>query len=185
MNKAHPASNGRLAVISAALVLAACAGSAPSSGTAGSPPAAAASRDPCAAPEASQFDFYVGSWNMTWTEFAPTRFQGLDILVKNGCELDEVLTAPQFLGTGNYRATSVTAWDPVRRKWVQRYRDNGGERTYVGTFENGEMVLIANAGVKQRLTWRDITRSSFVWEFDQSADAVNWNQVVVIDYQRA
>jgi hypothetical protein len=176
---------GRLAILAVGLTAAACSASSPSAPAPTGHAAATASADPCAAPEASQFDFYVGTWNMSWTEFGPARFTGRDMLVKNGCEIDEVLTAAHFLGSDNYRATSISAWDPARRKWVQQYRDNGGQRTYLGAFENGEMVLTANAGVKQRLTWRDITRDSFVWELDTSADAVNWNQVVVIDYTRS
>lgn len=123
---------------------------------------------------------------MSWTE-SGQQFIGTDAVVKNGCHLDEVLTAPHFLGVENYRATSTSQWDSTRRQWVQRYRDNQGTVTFLGSFAGGEMVLTAtNTSVMQRATWRDIKSDSLVWELDTSSDAgTTWNAALVINYTRS
>jgi hypothetical protein len=175
----------RPAALAACLALVGCSGwgsSAPQPADAGRAP----SVDPCGSPEARQFDFLVGSWTMSWVEFGPTRFTGHDTFVRNGCELDEVLTAPVFEGTSDYRATSVLAIDPASGKWTQRYRDTGGgQRVYFGGLAGGRMVLVAGGGIRQRAIWRNVTASSLVWELDTSSDGVHWDQYLVVDYSRA
>ena len=173
-------------MVVACLLLAGCVGGQPASASPSAHSTVTATPAPCSAPEATQFDFYVGTWNMSWTEFGPTRFTGTDVVVKKGCELYETLTAAEFLGTPNYRATSVTAWDAARGRWVQDYRDNGGRKTYVGTYRDGQMVLESNPPIKQRLTWREIAATGFVWTFETSPDGgLTWNQQAAIDYRRA
>ena len=123
---------------------------------------------------------------MGWTEFGPTRFAGHDAFVRNGRELDEVLTAPIFEGTAAYRATSVLAIDPGSGKWIQKYRDNGGGQTvYTGGLAGGRMVLVAPGGIRQRSIWRNVAASSLVWERDRSSDGIHWDQYLVVDYTRA
>ena len=140
----------------------------------------------CTAPEARQFDFWVGSWKGTWTDGqGPT--SGSDVVVSSGCEIDETFAAPRFLGHTGYSATSHSHWDPALTKWVQDYSDNFGERSrWLGGVASGAMTLIGPqvGSRQQRIIWRDIRSDGWTWEYDSSTDGSNWSAVVVVTYAR-
>jgi hypothetical protein len=178
------------AVAAAGFILVACSGTAPSASTT-APQASQASVTPsttgCVAPEAAQFDFWVGTWKGTWADSGHIQTAS-DTIVRSGCEIDETFAAAFFLGHTNYTATSKSHWDSSFGMWVQDYADNVGERSrWLGSFAKGQMVLVGPevGSRQQRVIWRDIRVDGWVWEYDSSVDGASWNALAVIPYTRA
>ena len=166
-------------------MLAACAGSS----TAAPPPSASPAQTTaaCAADQAGQFDFWVGSWKATWTD-ASGAATATDLVATTGCEIDETFAADRFLGNSNYSATSRSTWDPALGKWVQDYRDNVGERSrWLGCFTSGAMTLIGPqvGSRQQRVIWHDIHADHWTWEYDSSTDGSHWSPQLVLTYARS
>lgn len=176
-------SSSRSAALALVIVCAACSGS---STVALPSPASTQSVSGCSAPEAAQFDFWVGRWLGRWIDAQGTAM-ATDEVVRNGCEIDESFEAPRFLQHDNYSATSRSHWDPSLGKWVQDYSDNVGERSrWLGGYSSSAMTLIGPqvGSRQQRIVWRDIQSGGWTWEYDSSTDGSTWSAVVVIRYQR-
>jgi len=138
---------------------------------------------PCATPEARQFDFWIGEWNVRnrglraggWRDTGEARAHVYPIL--DGCALVE-----QWQGTANDRKTlgfSVRAYDPVAAKWVLvlnwpapnqpgfgslegSFRHGRGE--FFNTFERDGQETI------QRYTFSDASPDTLRWDAAYSDD---------------
>jgi hypothetical protein len=106
-------------------------------------------------PEHHQFDFWLGSWDVT----SKTAVAGKSRIesISEGCGISE-----HWEGVGGSRGVSYNAWDPSTKKWQQFWVGNtGGDVLHLeGGFENGHMVLSgtrpnATTGKPQiqRITW--------------------------------
>ena len=107
----------------------------------------------CKAPEHRQFDFWLGSWDVT----AQGKPAGSNRIVSDmsGCVLVENWTA-----AGGGRGTSLNFYDRQTRAWYQTWIDErGGALHLKGGLQNGRMVLESgpvprgNGTVLQRITW--------------------------------
>jgi hypothetical protein len=137
---------------------------------AGNPPAqnppAAAKRPDCSAPEHHQFDFWIGTWNVT-VSGKPAGTNRIEA-VMNGCGILEHWTS-----AGGGHGTSLNFYDRRTKTWSQAWIDEGGNALHLaGTFANGKMVLASEprqtgAGVDvQRITWSKNADATVrqVWE---------------------
>lgn len=124
----------------------------------------------CRAPEYSQFDFWIGTWNV----FLPNgnRAGGNHIEKINGCYLQETWT-----GAGASRGNSYNIYDASRGKWHQTWVDNSGLLLLIeGEFVNGSMILqgeTRNAqgqAVLNRITWTPFTADSVQQLWETSTD---------------
>lgn len=141
----------------------------------------------CSAPQAAQFDFWIGSWKGTWTDNQGTA-TATDVVTRTGCEIDETFSAARFLHHENYRATSQSMYNSSLGRWVQDYRDSVGERSrWLGEFAGGAMSLVGPqvGGRQQKIVWRNIQPNSWIWEYDSSTDGTTWSPLVVVSYERS
>ena len=75
---------------------------------------------PAPPPEARQFDFWIGEWDLTW-EGGGT---GTDVV---RAVLDDFVIVQEFDGSNPaLRGMSVSAYDARRAKWQQTWVDNQG-----------------------------------------------------------
>jgi hypothetical protein len=83
-------------------------------------------------------------------------------------------------------------WSPRAKKWQQTWVDNmGGYLALNGEFADGRMVLLregilgnGKAGL-QRMTYRDIAKDQFDWDWDTSEDGgKTWTNRWHIHYTR-
>jgi hypothetical protein len=156
--------------------------------------AQAPAQKPCSAPEAAQFDFWVGEWEANWEENAAAKMpkgRGTNRITKamDGCVIEEQFDGQEAIGL---RGMSVSVYVPQTKEWKQTWVDNsGGYLGFGGGFKDGEMVLVREAvGPKgarfhQRMVWKNITADRFDWSWERSLDggktwAVNW----AISYKR-
>ena len=140
-----------------------------------------------AQPEAQQFDFWIGEWNLTWGEDGTGTNSIRSIL--DGCIIQEIFSSDPKPG---FSGMSVSAYDRHRRKWMQTWVDNqGGYLDFAGEFKDGKMVLQREALVDgqrflQRMRWHNITRNELDWNWERSDDnGETWRVLWHIHYQRA
>jgi hypothetical protein len=90
---------------------------------------------PCRAAAYRQFDFWIGEWDVQiqGKKIATSSIQ----LILDGCVIFENYED----GTG-YAGKSLTAWDAGEQRWEQHYTDTmGASRYFLGTFEDGKLVM--------------------------------------------
>ena len=158
--------------------------------TSGPAPSLAFPSMDCAAAQANQFDFWVGTWDVTWTATNGSEAKGTNTVTKQGCVVLEHFDGP-LGGTAGYIGNSAAAWVPTLGKWQQNYVDTTGfAGTYVGGVEAGAFILyratlggaIANTG---RLVWKDISADKLTWTNDRSTDnGATWQVGIAITYTR-
>ena len=131
----------------------------------------------------TQFDFWLGEWDVTWGE----EDKGTNRIerILDGKIIQENFNAPDL------RGMSVSSYDPGRRLWCQTWVDNSGSYLdFTGKFENGKMILSRDAIVrgeacKQRMVWYNIDADHFDWNWERSDDGGEiWRTLWQIHYQR-
>jgi len=108
---------------------------------------------PCSEPEASQFDFWVGQWEV----HANGKLAGHNTIsrIHGGCTLLE-----EFSGAaGPYEGKSFNYYDATDGQWHQVWVDNSGTRLHLaGGFHEAAMSMSGKriaqgAEILDRITW--------------------------------
>ena len=122
---------------------------------------------PCTSGPHRQFDFWIGSWNVT----EKGKVAGINRIesILGGCALYE-----NWLGASGFRGNSINFYDAPRGVWHQTWIDHTGSAlTLEGRFEDGVMRLEgqrpgAKAGEIQlhRIIWTPLPdgRIRQLWE---------------------
>lgn len=99
---------------------------------------------PCSAPEHSQFDFWVGSWEVASPD---GKHQGTNAIVKilGGCAIQE-----NWAGAGGgLTGQSYNIYSTARGVWHQTWVDSNGSLLLLdGGIEDGSMVLRGESPAK-------------------------------------
>ncbi len=142
---------------------------------------------PCSAPECSQFDFWLGTWDLTYND----TMHAENHITKemDGCVVHEHF----YEAAKSYKGESWSMYNMQTKLWQQTWVDNqGGYITLTGEFKEGKMVLLtepaaqADGTNKQyRMIYYNITANSFDWNWEATIDdgktwASNWR----IHYER-
>ncbi len=141
---------------------------------------------PCSSPEASQFDFWVGGWELTWNDTS----KGFNSISKafDGCVIRE-----QFSDSANgYFGGSLSVYNQKKKVWEQTWVDNAGNfMIFEGRLENGQMILgrsvldTAGNSIQQRMVFLNISSDSLDWRWESSADGgTTWKENWFIHYRR-
>lgn len=134
----------------------------------------------------SQFDFWIGEWDLTWGEDG----KGINIITK---PLDSLVIMENFDGTlsSPLQGISVSTFNKRIGKWQQTWVDNQGSYLdFVGEFMEGKMILqrkayIEGKEVLQRMVWYDINHENFEWNWERSLDnGKTWEVMWNIHYSR-
>jgi len=130
---------------------------------------------PCGQPEASQFDFWLGEWEV----LANDQVVGHNLItrIQGGCTLLEEYEA----GGGRFEGKSFNYFDPGDGSWHQVWVDNNGTRLHLaGGFSDGVMVMSGprqaqNGPVIDRISWTDNPDGTVrqLWELS-SDDGATW-----------
>ena len=131
----------------------------------------------------NQFDFWLGDWDVTWSEDG----QGANRVerILDGKIIQENFSAPDLIGM------SVSSYDPERGLWRQTWVDNHGSYLdFTGRLEDGKMILSRDAIVKgqackQRMVWYGIRENELEWNWERSDDGGDtWRVLWQIHYNR-
>lgn len=142
---------------------------------------------PCSAPEASQFDFWVGNWDLIWKDTN----HGTNTILKimDGCTVNENFNSP----SQNYSGSSWSVYNPTLKLWQQTWVDNqGGYITLSGKFENGAMTLTTQSSklpdgseIIYHMIYYNISKENFDWKWESSKDnGITWQTNWLIHYKR-
>ena len=138
-------------------------------------------RYPCrTSPQARQFDFWVGEWDVTPFQMAPA--PNLPLMGTNRIELqlEQCMIVEHWTGggPGGGEGKSINFWDTNRNKWRQIWvADGGSSLDYEGEYRDGAMrfegwTLAPNGTrVLQKLTFFAIHRDTVRQLFETSTDS--------------
>jgi hypothetical protein len=142
--------------------------------------------DPCTAPQARQFDFWLGEWDLTWGEDG----KGSNTISKkyDGCVIEENFNGAPSM---EFQGMSVSTYNPRIDKWQQTWVDSEGSYIHLtGEFKDGKMVLVnqpptSDGSVLFRMVFYNIDADSLDWDWERSEDSgENWELRWRIHYAR-
>ena len=146
---------------------------------------------PCSASEASQFDFWVGNWQLTWNDTSHGTNKINKIL--DGCGVQENFYDPAM----NYKGQSWSVYNQNAKQWQQTWVDNqGGYIALTGGMTGDSMVLttaertvpakVSPTGkIISRMVFYNIKSNSFDWSWEASTDGgKTWKNSWLIHYKR-
>ncbi len=146
-----------------------------------------AAQKPCSSPEGSQFDFWIGEWDLTWNDTS----HGTNTILKimDGCTVNENFYDPAM----KYSGSSWSVYNPQKKIWEQTWVDNqGGYISLTGKFENNEMTLVTapnklpnGTEMIYRMVFYNINPEAFDWRWQSSKDnGSTWKTDWLIHYKR-
>ena len=148
-------------------------------------------QQPCSAPEASQFDFWVGDWTITYndTMHATNHVEKM----MSGCTVEENF---KDLHT-NYTGKSWSVYNTNYKLWQQTWVDDqGGYIALTGGMQGDSMVLttaertvptkISPTGkMINRMVYFNINKNAFDWDWESSTDGgKSWKSNWRLHYYR-
>jgi len=160
-----------------------------------SPLAQASNNHPCAAPEAAQFNFWLGEWELTWPAEQwggkPDELgRGVNHIRKilGECIIEENFQFPKQ----NFNGRSLSAYNAKKAVWQQTWVDNqGGYLLFTGKFEDNKMELRTEPFERKgktlisRMVFKNITDQSFDWDWQRSDNlGESWKDLWNIHYER-
>ena len=128
-------------------------------------------------PEAKQFDFWIGKWDVTpWAVANPTPQQAMgfnDVYpILEHCVISE-----NWEGRGGGKGKSYNFYDTNVKKWRQIWiADSGGSLDYSGEYRDGAMRFVGwtldakGNRVEQKLTFFNVSPDTVRQLFEASTD---------------
>jgi len=147
----------------------------------------AAAQPAGAPPEARQFDFWVGEWEIVHKATGQPAGKNRIELAHGGRVLIE-----NYVSVGGFTGTSVNGYDAATGRWHQCWMDNSGLVLDIyGGMKDGNMVMTGETtqpnGTKQRerITWIPAADGTLRQIWDQSSDqGKTWRTVFDGLYRR-
>ena len=142
---------------------------------------------PCSAAECSQFDFWLGEWELTYNDTV----HATNRITKEmgGCLVHEHFNDPSNAFTGE----SWSVYNTQTKLWQQTWVDNQGAYIVLtGGFKDGKMILQTepasqpDGSKKQsRMVFYNIAADSFIWDWEATTDdGKTWKNNWRIYYKR-
>ncbi len=142
---------------------------------------------PCAAAECSQFDFWVGEWNLTYNDTV----HATNYITKemSGCVIHEHFDDPAHA----YKGESWSVYSPAKKIWQQTWVDDQGACIVLtGEFKDGKMTLFTQpvampdgSTLQNKMVYYNITPNSFDWDWEATTDeGKTWKNNWRIHYKR-
>jgi len=142
--------------------------------------------DPSHAPEARQFDFWIGEWDVTWGE-GERGTNRIESILNDRVILENFDGNPAM----PFRGMSVSVYSPQRGCWQQTWVDDTGNYwAFSGGFADRRMTLatddfVAGQPVKRRMVWYNIAPDSLDWNWERSDDGgATWKVLWALHYRR-
>jgi hypothetical protein len=150
-------------------------------------PSAKSSHEILSGVSADSFDFWLGTWDVTWDGEGGQVEAGINSVTRVDDTIRELFTAPDPAGA--YIGASVSRWDADAECWRQDYWDNRGySAIFQGSRSADRMILERipgpGPGPLTRLVWSDIAPAAILWNYErQNADG-SWESTWRIRYAR-
>lgn len=142
----------------------------------------------------SQYDFWVGKWEVTWQENNGGTGRGTNEIYKilDGTALEENFIVLEGTNIG-YKGRSISSYNEKNNAWKQVWVDNNGGYIELTGDIDGEDRIFKTKPVEQdgvtatyKMVFYDIKEDSFVWDWKKSTDGgQTWELSWRIHYRRA
>ncbi len=142
---------------------------------------------PCSSPEASQFDFWLGHWDLSWSD----TMKGHNHITRElgACTIHEKFTDPK----GKFYGESWSVYNAQKKKWQQTWVDNtGAYMVFEGGMKDGKMELSmekkdkAGKSIQMSMLFYNISANDFDWDWRKSEDdGKTWQTQWKIHYKRS
>ena len=146
---------------------------------------------PCSLPEAQQFDFWLGDWNLSWNDSVHGTNHVEKIL--GNCTVQENFYDPST----NMYGKSWSVYNPNLKLWQQTWVDSQGGYIVLNGGMKGDSMILAtgertvpktmspNGKMISRMVYYAIKLNSFDWDWESSTDGgKNWTSKWLIHYSR-
>ena len=160
----------------------------------------------CNSPEARQFDFWIGNWNIdqeiiqkdgSWLK---TKARDSVFSILKGCAIEEHWHGDvKFFWAGMKETKplegfSIRYYDTNKKKWHIKWMDNFNPKLgdgMTGNFKNGKGQFFHENTTKKgtqisRITFSDIADNSVHWDLSLSRDnGKTWTKIWIMEMKRA
>ena len=143
----------------------------------------------CDSPESKQLDFWVGTWELSYTgpNGQPAKSRNRITKVLDGCAVLE-----EFDGGAGTKLVgrSYSVFDRATKRWKQTWVDNTGSyldlegATVDGNFAFERTVTRNGRTSHQRMVFSEVKPDSLRWSWQLSPDGKAWNTAWDIEYRR-
>lgn len=140
------------------------------------------------------FDFWLGTWDLTWEDADGTLAKGSNRIerILDGQVIKEHFKALSGVYEG-FEGESYSVYNSRTGEWKQTWVDsNGSYLDFTGEFEDSNRIFKREGtapdgqDILQRMAFYDITENSFTWDWEVSEDNSNtWKLRWRIFYERA
>ena len=140
------------------------------------------------------FDFWIGDWDLTWTNEDGSTGRGRNRI---GKILDDAVVEENFeelvaAGETALKGRSLTVRDKKTGTWRQSWADNQGGFFTLSTQIDGERRIltteVTTTGDKasvQRMVFHSVSADALMWDWEGSADGgATWKRLWRIEYKR-
>jgi hypothetical protein len=135
------------------------------------------------------FDFWVGDWELSWSNPDGSVSKGKNKIEKivAGKVIQE-----NFADSNGFIGTSISVFNKTKKTWHQAWADNsGGYFNFIGEKEGDKRIFktepkkIGENTFVLRMVFYDIKSDSFVWDWQRSNDnGLTWSLNWRINYKR-
>ena len=140
--------------------------------------------------DSTLFDFWVGKWDLTWTNSQGLIERGTNHIEKiiGGKVIQENFS----FASGTFKGTSISVYNPAKQTWHQAWADTQGSYfDFVGDVEGEKRIFktrVKEQGgqmIIQRMVFYDIKSDSLKWDWEISRDGGStWQLQWRINYVR-
>lgn len=144
--------------------------------------------------DANTFDFWVGKWDLTWTNAQGKEEKGRNHIYKvmDGKVIQENFEALEGSMKG-YKGMSISVFNPQSKTWYQTWMDNqSGNINFTGEVIGDKKIFKTaetetnGQKAQSRMVFYGFTDTGFTWDWEATTDGgktwkLNWR----INYQRA
>jgi len=134
--------------------------------------------------DSTLFDFWVGDWNLEWTNADGSKSFGTTKIEKilDGKVIQENFRDPKSGAKG----ISISVYNSKKKTWHQAWADNGGSYyDFEGVLVNGKPIFrtkekeVSGNKIIQRMVFYDIKPNSLTWDWELTKDggktwALHW-----------
>jgi hypothetical protein len=152
---------------------------------------------PCSGPEYRQLDFWVGEWDLEFTNQDGSVGKATNRITRDEygtCAISEHFVQPGGgADGGDFIGGSYSTYDAQTKSWRQMWVDNAGGLfdlrggPVTGQRHKFELVNIEPRGPKKatlRMIWEDVTQDSLTWRWQSKNPDGSWTDRWVLRYKR-
>ena len=143
---------------------------------------------------ADLFDFWVGDWDLHWTNADGSSGRGRNRIDKilDGAVIEEKFEEVDDAGGTLLKGHSLTVFSKATGRWRQAWADNqGGFFALTGQVEGDRRILMtdvvrsADKASAQRMVFHTISANALTWDWEGSVDGgATWKRLWRIEYRR-